>query len=177
MTATARLFLRTLLPVAAALALAGCPEGGTPERGEKVEANATDPVARKSWLTPTDATPPALWLASREAGEDLAESAPEVAIWRARLDDADQRFSETERMIANRAVQLSTMLSEIGIEETAEEILANFAPLAATGSRSGFSDICQHYFNLRSQGKSRKEALATLRAEPAHQPARRENAP
>lgn len=160
--------IRSFALVAAALALAGCPDASTPDRGERVAAEAGDALVRKTWLQPTDATPPALWLASREAGADLATDAPAVAEWRDVLGDADQRFGETDRMIANRAAQLETMLAEIDIRETARQLLEDFASLAAKGSRSGFSDICQHYFNLRSQGMSRSDALAALRAEPTH---------
>ncbi|QIB35758.1 hypothetical protein [Ancylobacter pratisalsi] len=160
--------VRHLSLVTTALVLAGCPDAGEPERGERVTEAAGDALVRKSWLQPTDATPPARWLASREAGADLAADAPAVAGWRELLDDADQRFGETDRMIANRAAQLEAMLAEINVRETARQLLTDFASLAAKGSRSGFSDICQHYFNLRSQGMSRRDALAALHAEPTH---------
>ncbi|MGQ4273734.1 hypothetical protein [Terrihabitans sp. B22-R8] len=125
-------------------------------------------LARRDWLQPTDDTAPQLWLASREAGSDLPPNAPAVLAWGVVLDDAGQRFGEAPRMIANRAVQLQAMLIEIDVAETPKEIIDGFSVLAAKGSRSGFSDICQHYFNLRSQGLSREAALAALRVEQAY---------
>ncbi len=87
--------------------------------------------ARKTWLEPTDALGPDVWMASREAGSDLAPSSPAVAAWRGLLSDADSRFDETDRMIANRTVQLEGMLREIGVRESAQDILRAFMPLAA----------------------------------------------
>ena len=146
-----------------ALALAGCPGDTEPERKERVPAPAGNSSARKTRLEPTDALGPDVWLASREAGSDLASSSPAVAAWRGLLSDADSRFDETDRMIANRTVQLEGMLREIGIRESAQDILRAFIPLAAKGSRRGFGDLCQHYYNLRAQGSAREAALAALR--------------
>lgn len=181
MTVTVPPLARALLGAAIAFALAGCPGSGeqekrepekreTGERGpetrERVAAPAANVIAGKTWLQPTDGTPPDIWLASREAGADVAAGDPAVAAWRARLADADARFGETDRMIANRAAQLETMLGEIGIRESARQIMADFSTLAAPGARAGFSDLCQHYYNLRVQGLSREAAFAALRAEP-----------
>jgi hypothetical protein len=161
---------RALAGAGLALALAGCPSEAPPEPRERVAAPPGDDAARKdlalkSWLQPTDSDDPDVWLASRDAGHDVAPGDPAVAQWRAILTDADARFGETDRMIANRAVQLEAMLREIHVKQSAREIVADFAPLAATGSRSGFSDLCQHYYNLRVQGLTRAAALAALRRE------------
>lgn len=160
-------FARLMLGLVLAFGLAGCPGESGPERGERVAAAGEGAVAGKTWLQPTDDTAPELWLASRKAGVDVAATDPATTAWRGVLDGADERFGETSRMIANRAVQLETMLSEIGIRESAREIIADFSTLAAKGSRAGFSDLCQHYYNLRVQGMDRPAALAALRAEPA----------
>ncbi|PZQ82247.1 MAG: hypothetical protein DI549_11920 [Ancylobacter novellus] len=161
---------RALAGAGLALALAGCPSEAPPEPRERVAAPARDDatrsaLARKTWLQPTDSDDPDVWLASRDAGHDVAPGAPGVAAWRAILTDADARFGETDRMIANRAVQLEAMLQEIRVTQSAREIIADFVPLAAKGSRSGFSDLCQHYYNLRVQGLTREAALAVLRRE------------
>ncbi|MCJ8144045.1 hypothetical protein MKI84_14080 [Ancylobacter sp. A5.8] len=154
-----------VLGAVAAFALAGCSDEAQPESRERVTASASNEIARKTWLQPTDGTPPGLWLASRDSGHDLSPDAPAVAGWHARLADADERFGETDRMIANRAVQLEAMLGEIGIKESAEEIIAGFAAFAGKGARAGFSDLCQHYYNLRAQGLSREASFAALKAE------------
>ncbi|WP_371346310.1 hypothetical protein [Ancylobacter sp. IITR112] len=161
--AVARLSLGAVL----ALALAGCPGDSEPETRERVSAPATDAIARKTWLQPTDDTEPEAWLASRDAGADVAPNAPAAKAWHDVLDEADSRFGESGRMIANRAVQLETMLSEIGIRESARDIIADFSTLAGKGARAGFSDLCQHYYNLRQQGLDRTAALAALAQEPA----------
>lgn len=159
--------LRLSLSVVLALGLAGCPGESEPETRERVAAPEASAIARKTWLQPTDDTDPEVWLASRDAGADVAANAPAAKAWHDVLDAADDRFGETGRMIANRAVQLETMLSEIGIRETAREIIADFSTLAGKGSRAGFSDLCQHYYNLRKQGLDRTAALAALAEQPA----------
>ncbi|MDR6954812.1 hypothetical protein J2X65_004188 [Ancylobacter sp. 3268] len=166
-------FSRTVGSAGIALTLAACPGEQPSEPRERVAASPVSVVAGKQWLQPSDATEPDIWLASRAAGHDLAAGDPAAAHWRAVLADADERFGENARMIANRAVQLETMLREIDIEETVPDILADFAPFAEKGSRSGFSDLCQHYYNLRSQGLTREAALAVLRqqAPPSRAPA------
>lgn len=158
-------FARAVAGAGLALVLAGCPGEAPPEPRERVASPASNDLARKSWLQPTDSDDPAVWLASRDAGHDVAPNEPAVAGWRAVLTDADERFGETDRMIANRAAQLEVMLREIKVKASAREIVTDFALLAAKGSRSGFSDLCQHYYNLRVRGATREAALATLRRE------------
>lgn len=158
---------RAAAGVGAGLLLAGCPAETPSEPAsaprERVEAPAQDALARKGWLQPTDADAPDMWLASRAAGHDVAPGDPAVRVWRERLADADARFDETDRMIANRIVQLESMLAAIDIREDNALLLAGFTPLAPPGARRGFSDLCQHYYNLRAQGQSREAALASLR--------------
>lgn len=164
-----RPFARAVLGATFAVVLAGCSEERTEERApetrERVAAPARDDLAQRKWLTQTDDTAPELWLASREAGRDLGPNDPAVAGWRWVLADAGARFGETDRMIANRAVQLEGMLHEIRVEEAARQILADFSSLVPKGARAGFSDLCQHYYNLRSQGIDRAATLDRLRAE------------
>lgn len=166
MNVNAPLLVRALLGSLLALPLAGCSGESEPETRERVATPASDAVAKRAWLDPVDKIEPAVWLASREAGHDVAPGAPSVVAWQARLDAADARFGETDRMIANRAAQLETMLGEIGVRESASQIVDAFMPFAEKGSRRGFSDLCQHYYNLRKQGLSQPEALAALKAEP-----------
>lgn len=146
-----------------ALALVGCSDENESERRERVPVPQGHASVQKRWLEPTDPLQPEVWMASREAGADVAASSPEAAGWRALLADADSRFDETDRMIANRAAQLEDMLRGIGVHERAREIVIAFMPLAAKGSRRGFGDLCQHYYNLRAQGADRAAALAALR--------------
>lgn len=135
-------------------------ETAAPEGVEAARVSVA--IAGKTWLDVGDRTPPALWLASREAGEDVAPSAPEVAELRALLARAGGRYSETPRMIANRAVQLEGMLAERGIEETARHVIEGFVAVGRTDAPRGFGETAQHYFNIRTTGLSREEALLSV---------------
>lgn len=74
-------------------------------------------------------------------------------------------YRESERMIANRAVQLSDMLGAIGIDESASTVLDELLRVA-DGARmdEGFGAVAQHYYNLRASEVSREEALETLKS-------------
>lgn len=155
--------LRTVLVIAASAALAGCPGDSEPTKTKVETTPSTNSIVGKSWLEPLDTTSPQRWLASREAGTDLPDTAPAVDDWRGVLSDADARFDETPRMIANRTVQLEAMLREIGITTGVRDLLRDFATLADKGARRGFSELCQHYYNLRARGDDGAAALAALR--------------
>lgn len=118
---------------------------------------------QRIWLDLHDGTDPSVWLASREAGRDLDEHDEAVARADRILDAAAPMFMETQRMIANRAVQLSAMLAGIGIAETPTALVARLAAIQSKlGGRGYFGDLCQHYFNLRSQGGDAEAAVAAL---------------
>ncbi|MEZ0211596.1 MAG: hypothetical protein ACAH27_01455, partial [Xanthobacteraceae bacterium] len=75
--------MRTLLPGFVALALAGCfseGEPGTDAARERVAAPLGG-AAGKAWLDPADPLAPDVWLASREAGRDVAREAAAVSRW------------------------------------------------------------------------------------------------
>jgi hypothetical protein len=130
---------------------------------------AIRPVHEVEWLTPLDRTPPELWLASREAGADLAEEDTRVVELRALLTKASGRFPDRPRIIANRAVQLNAMLKEKNIEQSPAKLIELLAEIP--GERQSietFSNLCQHYFNLRLQGYSEAEALWDLRSRVVH---------
>ncbi|MBS7538870.1 hypothetical protein [Ancylobacter lacus] len=129
---------------------------------EKVAPPPADGLARRTRLDSGEAASPARWLASRAAGRDLPESDPAVARWRDLLAEADARFDESGRMIANRAVQLEAMLREKGLAASTQALVHDLAALAPKGSRAGFGTLCQHYYNLRLQGLDHGGALAAL---------------
>ena len=82
-----------------------------------------------------------------------------------RLSVANARYRESERMIANRAAQLSDMLAPLGIIESPISILDDLTSIAGEiGQTEGFGAISQHYFNLRVAQVERGEALAVLKA-------------
>ena len=82
----------------------------------------------------------------------------------ANLATAHRLYRESERMIANRAAQLSEMLKASGVEEDADDVLADLAAVAGEiGQTEGFGAVAQMYHNLRSSGVGRAEALAALK--------------
>jgi hypothetical protein len=145
--------------------LVGCGDD-VPRSGERRDAAHDGGRAhRVDWLEVSAPISPAQWLASR--GEDKARSVgdPEVQRIAARLSEAHTHYRESERMIANRAVQVSEMLRGIGISEAAVRILDDLTGIGAKlGQTEGFGAISQHYFNLRATGVAHSEAIATLKA-------------
>jgi hypothetical protein len=144
--------------------LAGCGDDA-PRSGERRDAGHDGAGAHRiDWLDVSAPISPAQWLASR--GEDKPRSIgdPEVQRIAARLSEAHARYRENERMIANRSVQVSEMLRQIGISETAVRILDDLTGIVKLGQTEGFGAISQHYFNLRATGVAHSEAIATLKA-------------
>lgn len=123
-------------------------------------------VATQNWIDVKDGVSPAVWLASREAGRDVAANDPAAESFRALLQEADVRFSESPRMIANRAVQVQAMLAERGVKETPREVIEGLVSIGQIGERSGFGETCQHYVNARAANGSRMAALEALRRQP-----------
>lgn len=133
---------------------------------DAVHEQATQHDSKKpsAWLQPGSAATPAQWLASRKEGEPRTLSDAEVKRIGARLQVAHRLYRESERMIANRAVQLEEMLLSLGVTESATEILDDLTAIGGeAGQTEGFGAVSQHYFNLRSNQIGRGEALATLK--------------
>lgn len=155
----------------AAVLLASCDEEQEDVREPTPVAAAAPDAGRASWLDLTDETRPEVWLASRETGASQPPGGDAAAGYLRLLQDAARRFNETPRMIANRTVQLETMLAEHGIDENARTILSGFLSSAAAGAvQRDYGSLCHHYFNLRSTGVDRAAALAVLAADPPAPP-------
>ncbi|SNB65546.1 hypothetical protein SAMN07250955_104291 [Arboricoccus pini] len=146
------------------LALAACDDGesnkkksGGSDGRRTVRSDATNDEA---WLEAGSKTPPAQWLATRAGKGSAPATVQEIAEL---LDTADRRFLESDRMIANRSLQLVAMLREAGIKEDPVDLIQAFTGLPADheGVRS-YTKTCELYFNLRHAGKSQTEALAVL---------------
>jgi hypothetical protein len=154
------------------LFVTACDDPAPPERsGTSAPARPeVFTVAGRSWLDVKDNVSPAVWLASREAGRDVDPNDPAAASLRALLDEADARFTESPRMIANRAVQVQSMLAERGVMESAREVIAGLVSIGQVGERAGFGETCQHYVNARAASGSRMAALETLRRQPLPPP-------
>lgn len=147
------------------LAIGGCGDEA-PQSGERRQVSGDDTGAhRAKWLEVSSSISPAQWLTSR--GEDKVRpvSDPEVLRVAAQLSEAHKRYRESERMIANRSVQVSEMLRQIGHDEGPIRILDDLAGIGGeVGQTEGYGAISQYYFNLRAASVPRAEALATLKA-------------
>lgn len=150
------------LALAAGLLCAAC---GKEERASET-IDVVEAQGGKSdggWLRATDRVDAARWLASREAGRDLAVQDVAVERMREALQAARPHFLESDRMLANRTAQIGEMLAEDGRAENYAgllEALANIA--AAAGQKQTYGELCQHYYNLRRKGATREEALRLL---------------
>ena len=147
-------------------ALSACSDEPSDTRTNTAQpaGGATAPHQVK-WLDLGHQIAPAQWLVSRHEATVRPVDDPEVRRVAARLDAAHAVYRESERMIANRAVQLSDMLAPLGIEESAPALLDDLTGIANdVGMTEGFGAVTQHYFNLRSAKVTREKALADLKA-------------
>ncbi|GLK74838.1 hypothetical protein GCM10008171_00900 [Methylopila jiangsuensis] len=154
--------------VVAMFCLTGCDDPAPSEPHQDVVAALTHEKGAHQlrWLEIKDKIAPGAWLASREAGREIEPSDPNAVAIRDLIAQADQRYTEGPRMIANRAVQVQEMLSENGVTEQPRSIIAGLVSIAPVGERAGFGETCQHYVTARIQGMSRDEALAALGRQP-----------
>jgi hypothetical protein len=145
------------------LAIAGC--GDDPGGESRGAARSGSEPHKAAWLEVQSAITPAQWLVSRDEEKPRSLSDPDVQRVTKNLKAAHALYRESPRMIANRAVQLSDMLADIGISEPATDVLADLTGIASeVGQTEGFGGVVQHYYNLRAARMARDEALETLKA-------------
>ncbi|HXW71174.1 MAG TPA: hypothetical protein VEK34_07035 [Methylocella sp.] len=152
-----------ILWLSAALFLAGCGDSLPDNRDRETGAVTFGHSSSKlNWLAADDRTDPALWLAGKESPG--TSSAPDnIEPIRKALADANERFLETPRMIANRTAQLSDMLGHDGQKESYVDLIESFAKVAEGGKgKHEYGDLCQFYYNLRHKGVDKATALAAL---------------
>lgn len=119
----------------------------------------------KRWMHVDNKLTPAQWLVSQGLDQPKPVNDPDVRNAAATLQEANRLYRESERMIANRAVQLEHMLREIGVQENATSILTDLTRVAGeVGQTEGFGALSQQYFNIRASRIEREPALAELRA-------------
>jgi hypothetical protein len=117
-----------------------------------------------SWLAVDSDLSPSQWLASRNEPVLRPSSDAEVQRVKQLLDEAHRLYRESQRMIANRTVQLETMLAANGQNDRAIQILQDLSEVPGeVGQTEGYGAIGQHYVNLRSEGLARAEALEKLK--------------
>jgi hypothetical protein len=149
-------------------ALVACDDPAPPQApsADSAPAPSAFSLATRSWIDVDDKLPPAVWLASREAGRDVGADDPAAASLRTLLHEADIRFTEGPRMVANRAVQVETMLAERGVKESPRAVIEALVSIADVGERAGFGETCQHYVIARTSSADQATALASLRRQP-----------
>jgi hypothetical protein len=125
---------------------------------------APDPVYQAKRIEMTEHTAPEQWLASREAGRNLTMQDPSVERMKQTLAVASRRFREHPRMIANRAVQLEDMLTTQNMGEPASKLIERLSNIPGDERYvESFGALCQHYYNLRMQGRDPEAAMAKLK--------------
>lgn len=150
--------------VVCTLAAACSDDSGEPYPPAAQEEASADPLAQRNWLDAADPAMPHVWLVSRMNKADADPDDPALDQVAAMLEAASQHFLETRRMIANRAVQLEEMLAEIDLAEPAPALIEALLHVVDAEPRAeSFGSLCQHYYNLRSAGLGRDEALADLK--------------
>lgn len=150
--------------LASSALLAACSDDAPSSRNSARPTERPAPH-RVEWLDVGTKITPAQWIVSRNADTLRPKDDAEVRKVAERLDDAHAVYRESERMIANRAVQLSDMLGSLGIEESAPQVLDDLTRLANDVSMTeGFGAVTQHYYNLRAADMPRADALATLKS-------------
>jgi hypothetical protein len=143
-------------------ALAGCNDDeprATPEHVEKRSGMA--PIAKSDWLTRDDDVKPEVWLIEHMAKAGAPRSSDEGHVRHA-LDEAAQKFRDSPRMIANRAVQLQNMLKADGQNETAIALITGLNGAIASGRIESFGAAGEKYYNMRKSGLSSEQALTSL---------------
>lgn len=115
------------------------------------------------FLTVTDRTSPADWLAAVETDSE-PPPASQVRRFEAILRRVDPKFHEDTRMIGNRTVQLHRMLTEEGIMAGLLDILRGLERIGGDTQFSNYGELCAHYFNLRASGRSHQQTVMVLHA-------------
>ncbi|CCB63718.1 hypothetical protein [Hyphomicrobium sp. MC1] len=157
---THRLSIFALALVIAA-GLNGCSEEQPTQRQAEQRSGLTK-VGTKSWLTEQDDVKPEIWLIEHEAKSDGKVAAPKSGEVRRALIEASEKFNDSPRMVANRAVQLEDMLKGAGGDETAISLITMLNNAIAANRIESFGAAGQQYYNLRKAGFTGEEALDAL---------------
>ena len=114
-------------------------------------------------LSVADPTPPEQWLLSLYQLNPDIEPARDKGYYRNLLTIIQKSVHEQPRVIANRTVQITRQLQEMGIEANEDQILEDFAEHFQTVSgRYVYGELCANYSNLRQQKLTHKQAMQKL---------------
>lgn len=118
----------------------------------------------RQWLEIHSSIKPAQWVLDWRRPNERSASDEEMQRVQKHLTAAHNIYRESERMIANRAVQLEQMLAKLNVQESAANILEDISSVAGEiGQTEGFGAVSQHYYILRSGKYDREAALALLK--------------
>ena len=131
----------------------------------------TDPGALRyesdaeDWLTFDDPRPASQWLVERTIR--LSENSDKVRVisLSGLLTDAERRYHEKRRMIANRIAQIVDVSAEYGKPVLPEEVLAELTFESAEPGKMWFGIIAQAYIELRRGGLPHEAAVLEVRRE------------
>lgn len=116
-----------------------------------------------TWLHVHNSLEPAVWLSSIDLMTNTP-SAQNITIYSKLLDEASDHFEEGPRMIANRTVQLKSMMLEMQEDRTLRNILSSLIETRGGGQQKvNYSALCSQYFNLRKSGNTEAAALAAIK--------------
>lgn len=148
---------------ACVLLAVGCSDESTSNQHAEQRSGLVRTHAQPSWLDATSEIEPAAWLIERESTSGRNLSAEDANKLRQSLTTVSKLFREDPRMIANRAVQLETMLDPTDGRESAVWLVTELAQVVTEPGRvEGFGALGQQYYNMRKAGLSEQDALQDL---------------
>jgi hypothetical protein len=114
-------------------------------------------------LSVADPTPPEQWLLTLYLAKPDADEARDIGYYQKLLSSIKSHVHEQPRVIANRTVQTTRQLQEMGIEADEDQLLQDFAEqLKKTTGRYVYGELCANYSNLRQQKLSHQQAMQDL---------------
>lgn len=114
-------------------------------------------------LSVADATLPEQWLLSLYQLHPDRDPDRDKGYYQNLLTSIQKNVHEQPRVIANRTVQTTRQLQEMGIEANEDQILEDFAEQFQTMSgRYVYGELCANYSNLRQQKLTHQQAMQKL---------------
>lgn len=114
-------------------------------------------------LSVADPTPPEQWLLTLYQAKPDADKARDTHYYQQLLSSIKPHVHEQPRVIANRTVQTTRQLLEMGIEADEDQMLEDFATqLQTISGRIVYGELCANYSNLRQQQLTHQEAIQDL---------------
>jgi hypothetical protein len=155
-----KLFYLSALSLFLVAGLNGCGEEQPPQHRAEQRSGLAK-VGEAKWLSEQDDVKPEDWLIEHETKIGSGTAADTVDVRRS-LIAASEKFHDSPRMIANRAVQLEDMLKSEGGDETAIVLISKLTGIIGSNRIESFGAAGQQYYNLRKSGFTGEQALDAL---------------